>query len=433
MKPKISVGFYLIGILPILVMTALLCLNFYNLFRQEKQQELKTYSQMLEMNTEFITEPTKYQSQVNVPVRITLILKDGTVVYDNQTAAEAMENHLDREEVQEALKHKEGNSRRNSDTLGEETVYYARQLDNGMIIRIADNMSNIWGIYGKALPVVAFMMLCMILISMAVAQLLTNQLIRPIEKMAENMDEIEKNVAYEELRPFAQKIQSQSSMRKEFTANVSHELKTPLTSISGYAQLIESGMAKTEDIQDFAHKINKEANRLLSLINDIIKLSRLEEGNTAVSLEEVDLLEIAQSCKGRLDLKAKERKVTVSIVGDSICIKAYKSMVDEMLFNLCDNAIRYNCPHGLVIVSVYETEEYAVVAVKDNGIGIPEEHLKHVFERFYRVDKSHSKETGGTGLGLSIVKHGALYHKAKLEIESLEGKGTEIRILFPIR
>jgi len=223
-------------------------------------------------------------------------------------------------------------------------------------------------------------------------------------------------------------------IKQEFTANVSHELKTPLTSISGYAELIGSGMAKGDDAQDFAGRIHRESTRLLALISDIIKLSRLDEGTDTENFERVDLLSVARECKDVLEISAGRNDISVKITGKSCYVRGSHSQLTELIYNLIDNGIRYNHPGGEVNVTVGEDHtdgiRTAVVAVSDTGIGIAKEHQSRVFERFYRVDKSRSKETGGTGLGLAIVKHVAERHGAKLELESSVGKGSTIRIIF---
>ena len=216
-------------------------------------------------------------------------------------------------------------------------------------------------------------------------------------------------------------------MKHEFTANVSHELKTPLTSISGYAEMIENGMATGEHVAEFAGRIRREASRLLTLISDIIKLSELDERESSKAFTDVDLLEIAKECVERLSISAEQHKVTLSVGGVSTLVRGDADMLSEMVFNLCDNAIRYNRDNGFVYIL---TGNHAIT-VTDTGIGIPEEHQAYVFERFYRVDKSRSKKTGGTGLGLAIVKHIAEQHGAKIELSSIPGTGTEIKVLFP--
>ena len=223
----------------------------------------------------------------------------------------------------------------------------------------------------------------------------------------------------------------QDRLRREFTANVSHELKTPLTSINGFAELIRDGLARPEDVQRFAGKICDEARRLMDLVGDILRLSRLEERGHCLSLEPLDLLDEARLTAEQLHGLALRRDVTVTVAGDPGHIQGSKKIVAEILHNLTDNAIQYNRPGGSVAITVTETDTEAAVSVRDTGIGIPREELPRIFERFYRVDKSHSRELGGTGLGLSIVKHGAACHDAQLHVESTLGQGTEITVTFP--
>ena len=222
----------------------------------------------------------------------------------------------------------------------------------------------------------------------------------------------------------------EADFRKEFTANVSHELKTPLTSISGFAEIIKAGMVKEEDIPRFAGRIYDEAQRLIMLVEDIIKLSQLDEGRITEKKEQIDLYLLCQKVLSHLDKAAEDRKIQLKLIGESLYIEAVMQVVEEMIYNLCDNAIKYNREGGSVTVSVMENDGRPTVSVSDTGIGIAEDELDRIFERFYRVNKSHSKEIGGTGLGLSIVKHGAAYHEAQVQIESRLGVGTHISIQF---
>lgn len=219
-------------------------------------------------------------------------------------------------------------------------------------------------------------------------------------------------------------------MRKEFSANVSHELKTPLTSISGYAEIMKSGMVDREDMILFSERIYKEASRMITLIDDIIKLSKLDEDNVELEREEVDLYELSCDIVERLGMSARKRSVQVEVSGEPVVYFGVRQMLDEMIFNLCENAIKYNVPDGKVTLWVGNTSEGVKVIVQDTGIGIPKDQQERIFERFYRVDKSHSKETGGTGLGLSIVKHGAIFHHAQIKVESEVGKGTKMEVIF---
>ncbi len=221
-------------------------------------------------------------------------------------------------------------------------------------------------------------------------------------------------------------------LRREFTANVSHELKTPLTSISGFAEIIKNGLAKPEDTARFADLIHKEAGKLISLVGDIIRLSQLDEEETMPQPKEtVNLLELAQEVSARLSKTAAAGQVEISVSGESVSINGVRQILEEMIYNLCDNAIKYNRPGGRVDISVQREQKEIEFIVADTGIGIPQGEQKRVFERFYRVDKSHSKDVDGTGLGLSIVKHGAAYHRASVMLDSVLNQGTTVRILFP--
>ena len=224
--------------------------------------------------------------------------------------------------------------------------------------------------------------------------------------------------------------QSAEKMRREFTANVSHELKTPLTSISGYAELMKSGMVKPEDISEFSDRIYNEARHLINLIDDVIRISRLDEKNIQLPFEEIDLLELATETVSRLSSLAQQKQIKLSVSGENAIVSGVRQILEEMIYNLCDNAIKYNYEKGTVDVSVRALSDNVVLTVADNGFGIPREHQSRVFERFYRIDKSHSRETGGTGLGLSIVKHSAEFHNAKVQLLSKPGKGTTITVTF---
>ena len=255
--------------------------------------------------------------------------------------------------------------------------------------------------------------------------------------MANRLDDDTHIVAYREMRPFIDMIQKQhadivksSQMRQEFTANVSHELKTPLTSISGYSELIETGMATEADVHHFATEIHKNSNRLLTLINDIIRLSELDVSEDTPAMEKVDLAVIARTATDMLAINAEKNNVTLSYSGSHEYIYANKMMMEELVYNLTDNAIRYNNKNGSVDVSVNSDGDKVTLRVKDTGIGIPAEHQERIFERFYRVDKSRSKSTGGTGLGLAIVKHIVARNNAHLDMVSEPGRGTDISVTF---
>ena len=306
--------------------------------------------------------------------------------------------------------------------------YYAILLKSGRVLRIARETNNVISMFLAAVPVMLVVMAILVCVTIIVTHYLTRNILKPIEQMANSLDDDTHIVAYKEMRPFIDMIQKQhadivksSQMRQEFTANVSHELKTPLTSISGYSELIETGMATEADVHHFATEIHKNSNRLLTLINDIIRLSELEK---------IDLAVIARTATDMLAINAEKNSVALSYDGSHGYIYANKMMMEELVYNLTDNAIRYNNKNGSVDVSVKAEDGKVILRVKDTGIGIPKEHQERIFERFYRVDKSRSKSTGGTGLGLAIVKHIVARNNAQLDMDSEPGKGTDIKVTF---
>lgn len=274
-----------------------------------------------------------------------------------------------------------------------------------------------------------------LLISFTVAFIISKILCADIEKMGDDIENISKNCKYNELKPFADKVQIQLdekekllNMKKRFTANVSHELKTPLTSISGYGELLQSNMVQPGDVPKIGGIIYKESQRLINLTHDIIQLSQLEEYDYKPIIDYVDLMPVVNYCVEALSVKAQKKNVSVTVSGDECRVKGTKSLIEELVYNIVENAIKYNVENGSVDVTVKDGEKFVSLTVKDTGIGIPEKYLDRVFERFFRVDKSRSKETGGTGLGLAIVKHTAEYLGGSVAINSRENKGTQITI-----
>ena len=353
-----------------------------------------------------------------------------------------MENHLTRPEIVQALQGSIGKDIRDSQTMGYETYYYAVQLPGGNILRVAQDAETVWSVYDGALPAIVLSCVALMLAAAILSTLLTRALVQPVLNMTEDLDHIQDKVPYKELIPFAESIhadrilrENNEKMRQDFTANVSHELKTPLTSISGYAELIETGIAKPEDVPGFAQKIHGEASRMIQLVNDILQLSSLDNASETSSMPEmevVDLLDVAKECVERQKLNARHAYITLTYLGESAPVRGNRNLLDELCQNLCDNAIRYNRPGGKVqIVTACTRDGHCSLTVTDNGIGIPRESQSSVFERFYRVDKSRSKATGGTGLGLAIVKHIALIHGARIKLESQVDVGTTITVTFP--
>lgn len=484
-------------------------------------------------------------------LRITWIDKDGKVLFDNRTDASSMENHLEREEVREAVESGYGTSARYSETLTEKSLYSAKKLSDGSIVRLSVSQYSVITLFLGMLRPVLFIALLAVILALVLAYRLSKNIVTPLNKL--DLDAPLSNEVYEELSPLLQRMDAQQKqlksqakelerkreefeaatanmseglvvlneqgeilsvnrtasdilgmtdaslgkdilsvngsaemqemlrqartgenaeitvsvggrdfrfnaspvvtekkvagiallifditekekaeqMRREFTANVSHELKTPLHTISGYAELLANGMVEEKDTAEFSQKIYAEAQRMIRLVEDIIRLSNLDEGATELAREEADLCKIAEKAVESLSPAAEKENVSVEFSGEKAGLSGIPQLLSAIVYNLTDNAIKYNHSGGKVLVSVTNVPDGVLLSVKDTGIGIPKDQQERVFERFYRVDKSHSKEVGGTGLGLSIVKHAAKLHGAKITLDSEPGKGTEIAVLFP--
>ena len=382
-------------------------------------------------------------------LRFTLIDGDGTVLFDSEAGADlaALPSHADRPEVIAALADGSASVTRESQTMQEETHYYARRIDTPdgvQVLRVGEDVATLWGLSADTLPLLCCAVVLILLATAVLAWWLTLRLVQPINHLAENLDTIEADVPYEELIPLARTIQTDrklrednETMRREFTANVSHELKTPLTSISGYAELIETGMAKSADVPTFAERIHKEAQRMIALVSDILQLSELDSTQASQSREKpvevapVDLAALIKETAQNMTVNARKAYVTLQYNVQPATVQGSKDLLTELATNLCDNAIRYNQPGGHVELRCGTGPDGPWLQVEDNGIGIPQDSQARVFERFYRVDKSRSKATGGTGLGLAIVKHIALLHHARIDLQSQVGSGTTIKVSFP--
>ena len=423
-----------------IVMTAIFCtFAYYTVFRGEILNHLKICSRLLSKTSllDHTEELARYAAELDDDgIRMTLIQEDGTVVFDNIVNPEGLGNHRNRTEIEEALQDGEGYAVRLSETIKRTNYYFAVRLEDGSVLRTARESHSIFNIFLHAVPMIILAVILLLIICYFNGRMLTKKLLEPIEAIAGNMNCPVQIRTYEELEPIIAYIRNQhdsiianANLRQEFTANVSHELKTPLASISGYAELIENGLAGEQEIRKFSGEIRKSSNRLLVLINDILRLSEFDAtGKNLLKLEPVDLYSIAETCVEMLEVSAKEHGVSIAIEGEASVISADKDMVEEVLYNLCDNAIRYNRPGGHVKVTVRE----GVLTVADDGIGIPEEYQPRIFERFFRVDKSRSKKTGGTGLGLAIVKHIATLHDAELTMTSNPGEGTAVSVRFRV-
>lgn len=550
MKNKIFRALVALAAMAVLVasglITFLVSQDYFNETKKELAQEARYISMGLESGgNDFLN---KIAAENGSNVRITLIDKDGIVLFDNQAEAKTLENHAMRQEVMEAVAVGAGEAERFSDTLDKTTYYYAVRLDDGKILRLARTIDSIYKSVLQMLPIMGGIVIMVAFLASIVARRVTFNLIKPLDQV--NLDEPLDNETYDELAPFLTRIAKQKrqlsknlkklrgkqeeltiitnnmneglvllngqqnvlfinesaakifgfstkevigrniltvdraqevqdllqkvsqagkgeglyekdrhfyqlsgssvngsgsviliydvtekmtaeKLRREFSANVSHELKTPLQSILGYAEIMKNGLVKDEDKQRFLERIHAEAGNMIELIQNIMELSRLDENKTLDEFEDVDLLKLAQSVTLRLKHKAQTKGVTLNVSGSSACVCGVQSILSEVLYNLVDNSIKYNKDNGKVDVKVQDASEEVTVSVSDTGIGIGAADRERVFERFYRADKSHSKEIGGTGLGLSIVKHGVLFHKGRVELESEPGVGTTITFVLP--
>lgn len=521
----------------------------YHFFGNQLEKELKAEASYLELAVEENGESVLEKLPKN-SARVTWIAEDGTVIFDNKADAFDMSNHNDREEIKDAQKNGAGTSVRQSDTLGEKTVYYAKRLSDNSILRISSNQYTVIALLKQLIFPAVCVLVLMILLGAFFASRLSKHIVTPLNELdLEHPDEID---TYDEMAPFITKINKQQktiqkqlsdakrqqkefqiitrqmqegllvidtqtdllssnasalelldarqvkdkesvlslnrseafektidkvlrgehvesvlnlgerycqicanpvfdketiagavillidvtekmqrdSLRREFTANVSHELKTPLTSISGFAEIIQSGFVKQEDVRKFAGKIFDETQRLVTLVDDIIKISQLDENCQPYQREKVDIYNLAKDVLSRLQESANKAQVQLNMEGEHAELETVLPILDEIVSNLCDNAIKYNKKGGSVTVTVLNARNQICLSVRDTGIGITAAEKSRVFERFYRVDKSHSKEIGGTGLGLSIVKHGAAYLGAKVELESTIDKGSTFRLIW---
>ncbi len=522
----------------------------YQYFGKQLNSELEKEAQYLSYGIE--AQGQEFLEQIkNTDSRITYMDETGTVLFDNEADPSEMENHENREEVQEALSKGRGSAVRMSDTLSQNTVYYALRLSDNSVIRVSSTQYSVFALILQLVQPTLCIIFVMLILAGIFASRIAGKIVEPINEL--NLEKPEENEVYEEVAPLLSKINRQNrqirtqleearrsqeefsiitenmqegllvidpytmilsgnssawkifqvsqslvgqsvysldrdeefrkvieevlagkhgntllrldqefvrlianpveregktvgavlllmnetekvqreNLRREFSANVSHELKTPLTSISGFAEIIQDGFVKEEDIKKFAGRIYREAQRLIRLVEDTIKISQLDEGENPYEWENTDLYLIAKNVCSNLKEIAEKKDVHLYIDGERMICRTVRPILEEVLYNLCDNGIKYNKQNGTVTISLIDLGDDIQIAVEDNGIGIPREDRNRVFERFYRVDKSHSKEIGGTGLGLSIVKHGVGFLGGTLGMISEENKGTRITITLP--
>ena len=414
------------------ILSVILYSQNMSILRAEVKQEAKYICTAVNISG---TEYLEQMDNIDESTRVARIDESGNVLYDSRRDADTLDNHSGREEVREALKSGEGEDVRRSVTVEKDLYYYALLLEDGSVLRVSREVDSLASTALTMLPVIGGLAVLMIIFAMLLAKWQTARLIKPINEL--DLEQPLDNDVYTELSPLLTAMDRQnrekeavSNMRKEFSANVSHELKTPLTSISGYAEIMKNGMVRPADIPVFSERIYKEARRLITLVEDIIKLSKLDEESVELEKQEVDLYDLTREIVSRLSPQASQKNIRMELTGEPVKYVGIRQILDEMVYNVCENAIKYNNVAGRVTVWVGNTLEGPKISVADTGIGIPREHHERIFERFYRVDKSHSKERGGTGLGLSIVKHGALLHGAKVSVDSSPGRGTKIEMQF---
>lgn len=441
MKQKINLRLIGIAILAIAATVIAMISVYYRLLQVQVKKDLRLNAQLLQ-SSDLFTDPEHVErcnelKDLCQSLRITWIGTDGRVLFDNDFAAARLGNHADRQEVKAACRTGEGQAVRYSSTLNKDTFYYALRLADGTILRLAAEYESIGRIIISVIPIIALILLLILLVCIALSHMLTTQLIKPIEAMARNITDKDFQAPYKELAPFSDIIRTQhmeilaaAKDRQDFTANVSHELKTPLTAISGYAELLAANMVAPEQKMHFYHEIQKCAARLLRLINDIIRLAALDRSEREPLFNEVDLAEIVEESLNTLQLNAEQHKIKLNLQLEKCIVHGNREMLKELVDNLVVNAIFYNSPGGYVLIKVGTDKGRQKLLVKDNGIGIPATEQGKIFQRFYRVDKSRSKATGGTGLGLAIVKHIVELHSAEIILDSTPGVGTSFTIVF---
>lgn len=444
MSKRIFLNMFIISSVVIALTTILTVVIVYKSFSNQNiaalRGELTVTSSGVELNG------VAFLKSLSGKHRITLVDSSGKVLFDNRNDINSLGNHNDREEIREARENGTGYSERYSDTLSRKTINVTKLLNNGDVLRLSKDMSTVW----STLMDTIFPMICVMVFAILIAAYMAGRVSKAVTTPINQIDlnEPDREKVYDEIEPLIDKIikqnnqidkqieqlnmehEKQDNLRRDFTANVSHELKTPLTSISGFAEIIQNGMVKEEDITRFAGKIHSEAQRLIILVGDIIKLSQLDGKDIAVKMEPIDLYETSQAVMGHLEAAAEKRNIKMFLSGKHLVITGAEQIIEEMIFNLIDNAIKYNKTGGKIYVNILKNDDGINLSVEDTGIGIKDEDIGRIFERFYRADKSHSKEIGGTGLGLSIVKHGANFHNAKVFVKSKYKEGTKITILF---
>ena len=443
MRQKILNHTSILVVLSVLLTFIAASVVMYDKLSDNMKQEVQDEAQYIRIGLEsFGDDYLDAQVGNATESRVTLVDSNGNVLFDSEADVEQMENHSSRPEFVEAKENGQGELVRFSETFARQDYYYAVRLESGEILRVSKSMDSIFPTMMSGFTLLGILIVMILAVEFFFVQKKTKELIAPINDL--DLEHPLKDVCYEELRPLLVRVDQQNrqiarqvedlkaadAMRRDFSANVSHELKTPLMSISGYAELMMNGMVPEEKIPEFSGRIYHEAERLSNLVADIIQLSRMEGNKKDMPFEAVDIGELAEDIVMNLRDAAEKKAIAVELQTNQEMVRGVRQILYEILYNVADNAVKYTPEGGTVKITVGKKEGHPFYCVEDNGIGIPEKEQGRVFERFYRVDKSHSRQTGGTGLGLSIVKHGAALHNAKIHLQSEHGKGTTIEIVF---
>ena len=438
---RIFINTFLVGTLVYFICAFMFLGNLYTHFEQQIFNELESESIFLEDYV--LTGDLLKLQNLKTKNRITLIHGDGSVYFDNTVSFEKMENHALRSEFLGAKDKGISKLSRYSSTMTEKTLYFAKNLSNGDVLRISCNQHSVWVLVLGMSQILLLILVIAVVISGISATWISKKIVNPLNSI--NLDEPQDSDVYDELKPFTKRIAEENfekaqreEIRAQYTANVSHELKTPLTSISGFAEILMQGGTDPKITIDFSKSIYDEAQRMTTLVNDIIKLSKLDEKSIAMEKEALSLRTICREVIEVLSASAKAKNLSLNLEGDSGLINGVEPVIYEMVYNLVDNAIKYNKIDGSVNINIQELsnnvgdKNKVVLSVHDTGIGIPAVEKDRIFERFYRIDKSRSRSLGGTGLGLSIVKHAAKYHNASILVTSEEGLGSTFTVVFEI-
>ena len=447
MSSKIFKAIWTVALAVFLASLLLIMGSLYGYFSSLQKRQLRIETELAAQGVDIAGE--KYFDGLDAEnYRITWVSPEGDVLFDNEADTANMQNHMERPEIKQALADGYGEATRHSYTLEDQQYYAAKRLHDGSVLRVSVGQLSIWVLlFGFAQPI-CLVILAALALSYVLASKIAGKIVEPINKIdLEHPEKYYDEENYKEIEPLLRHISAQqlqlkrdrdeiekaALIRQEFSANVSHELKTPLHAISGYAELMENGLVREEDIKPFASKIHAESLRMTRLIEDIIDLTKLDNGGEEMKREECDFYRITENAVDTLEAASAAMDITVTVTGEKAPVIAVPQLLYSIAYNLCDNAIKYNHRGGSVNVAVSQDEHSTVLTVKDTGIGIPKEEQRRIFERFYRVDKSRSKEVGGTGLGLSIIKHAVMIHNGTIILNSTLGEGSEFIVTIPNR